>query len=47
MGARIQPNLITPLRNAARRPQSDYTLITFLSGAEKLGPEGTFADLEL
>ena len=42
-GRQDQPSLITPLRNAARRPQSDYTLITVLSGAEKLGAEGTFA----
>jgi hypothetical protein len=44
MGARRQdlPNLITPLRKAARRPQSDHTLITVVSGAEKLGAEGTF-----
>lgn len=46
-GRQDQPNLITPLRKAARRPQSDYTLITAPSGAEKLGAEGTFADLDL
>ena len=42
-----QPSLITPLRKVARRPQSDYTLITVLSGAEKFGAEGPFADLDL
>jgi len=46
-GRQDQPNLITPLHGVARHPQSDYTLITVLSGAELLDAEGTFADLDL
>jgi hypothetical protein len=42
-GRHDQSSLITPLRKAARRPQSDYILIAVLSGAEMLGAEDTFA----
>jgi hypothetical protein len=46
-GRQDQSSLVTPLRKAARRPQSDYTLIAVLSGPEKLGAEDTFFDLDL
>ena len=45
-GRQDHPSRITPLRKAAWRPLRDSILITSL-GAERLGAEGNFADLDL
>ena len=45
------PSEVSSLRRVVNRqgtaPQCDYSLITVLSGAEKLGAEGTLAGLDL
>jgi hypothetical protein len=46
-GRQGQSKLTVSFGKMARRPKSDHTLTSVLSGAQKLGSEGALADLDL